>query len=67
MIPPAQITQTDSKGERDQNQENLSCSGVSRLFLIFEQVIQIARRRSVMRINAQAGVFAGSGIIESEE
>jgi hypothetical protein len=65
MTSPTQIAESNSQGERNENQKNLSSAAAPR-FVIVEQIIEIPRGR--LGINAETRIaLARSRIIQPEE
>ena len=64
---PSQVSQAYRQGQCDQDQKELSPASPGFLIVIFEQIVEIARARSRIRINAQACPLSGRGGVQSQK
>jgi hypothetical protein len=57
LISPAEISETDCQGQRDQNQNQLYATAAGGFFFIIKQVIDIVRAVAGIRANVEPGAF----------
>ena len=57
LIPPPQISKTNRQSQRDHNQNNFPHATFG-LFIVLQEVVEVARARSRIRINAERSLTA---------
>jgi len=68
LIPPPQISKTNRQPQRDHNQNDFSHAAFG-LLIVFQQVVEVARTRSRIRINAKRILTSGgrSRLVQPED